>query len=244
MTSNSTGKITVINRMHPDEWPGDQVDEMFSRLHIPGVQFVTRDVPEAHMRSRGIEPGINTVRCFPGRPDGNRDEQWAWQVTEFCRDSALVLDIHGVRRGRGRSYPFTSAESWSSPLVRGVASLVGSTWVQFIPAPHPVTVLPNCVGADLALSTSFLDELPGLLRQLSQGWVPPTRTMKAYRITGGVKASEAKAVGLKRRYEQLERLPDEAARRLGLPVPAHAIGWDADTLEPLTGYWGDVMTTA
>jgi hypothetical protein len=244
MTSNSIGKITVINRMHPDEWPGDQVDEMFRYLRIPGVQFITREVPEAAMRSRGIEPGMNTVHCFPGRPNGNRDEQWAWQVTQLCRDSVLTLDIHGALADYGGAYAFTSSGNWSNPLVQGVSSLLDTDWCVLFPKPFAAAHLPNYIGVDLPQSATFLRDLPAYLARLARGWRPKPRDMTPYRFVRAVQGTEARRAGLSRSYKQLERLPDDAARMLGLPVPAHAFDWDADTLEPIAGVWGEVMTPA
>ena len=231
-------KILVLNRMHLDEWPAGQVAEVLMSLAgHPDIAGFTRAAPEPGWRPRrGFDANITS--CFPGRPDGNREQRDAWQVTLLAGKADLVLDIHGTRDA-AESFPFYGPAGRRGRLVRGVASLLDCEQAVVIGAPHPAGVLDHYAGWDLSPGHPLIDALPGLLTALAAGWVPPIRPMAQYRAVGGIQAVDALRAGLQREYPPFTRLPDQAVRALDLPVPAYAFSWDADR-HAHTGYWGEV----
>ena len=231
-------KILVLNRMHLDEWPSDQVAEVLKRLAgHPDIAGFTREAPGPGWKPRrGYD--ANITDCFPGSPGGNREQRDAWQVTLLARTADLVLDIHGTRNP-AENFPFYGPAGRSSRLVRSTASLLGCDHAVIIEAPHPAGVLHNYVGWDLSPGNPVIEALPGFLTALAKGWTPPIRSMAEYRIMDGIREPDALRVGLQPHYPPFTRLPDEAIRALGLPVPAYAFSWDAD-LYAHTGYWGEV----
>ena len=230
--------VLVLNRMHLDEWPADRVAEILDGLMgHPGIIGFTRDAPgPGWTPRRGYDTNITS--CFPGDPNGNREQQDAWRVTQLAKQADLVLDIHGTRN-EGWDYPFYGAAGRTSPLVTGIAGLLGCERAAVIGAPHPAGVLDNYVGWDLSPSTAVLAKLAGWLGDLTRGWVPPARPMAEYRMVGAIRADDALRLGLPREYPPFARLPDQAIRSLGLPTPAYAFTWGPD-LYSHTGYWGEV----
>ena len=84
-------RILVLNRMHLDEWPPDQVakilESLKDRREIIGF---TREAPGAGWKmQRGYEDNITD--CFPGSPSGNREQRDAWQITRLAQKADLVL---------------------------------------------------------------------------------------------------------------------------------------------------------
>ena len=231
-------KILVLNRMHLDEWPSDQVAEILQDLAAhPDIVGFTRDVPGPGWKpQRGYD--ANITECFPGSPRGNREQRDAWQVTRLARTADLVLDIHGTRNP-AENFPFYGPEGRTRRLVRGTASLLGCDHAVVIEAPHPAGVLHNYVGWDLGPGNPVVKALPGLLVALARGWIPAIRPMAEYRIVDAIREADALQVGLQPEYLPFSRLPDRAIRALGLPVPAYALSWNAD-LYAHTGYRGDV----
>ena len=234
--------ILVLNRMHLDEWPSEQVAEVLESLAAhPDIAGFTREAPDPGRRPRrGFE--ANITGCFPGRPDGNREQRDAWRITRLAEQADLVLDIHGTRNG-AESFPFYGPVGRYSRLVRGTASLVDCEQAVILDTPHPAGVLHHYVGWDLSPGHPLIGALPGLLTALTTGWVPPIRPVAEYRAVDGIKEVDALRVGLQRRYPPFTRLPDQAVRTLGLPVPAYAFSWDADRFAH-TGYWGEVAVPA
>jgi hypothetical protein len=231
-------RILVLNRMHLDEWPSDQVAGVLKSLAgHPDIVGFTREAPDPGWKpQRGYD--ANITDCFPGSPRGNREQRDAWQVTRLARKACLVLDIHGTRNP-AENFPFYGPAGRSSPLIRGTASLLGSDDAVIVDAPHPAGVLHNYVGWDLAPGNPLVEALPGLLAALATGWIPPTRPIAEYRVMAGIPETDALRAGLQPGYPPFTRLPDRAIRALGLPVPAYAVSWDAD-LYAHTGYWGEV----
>jgi hypothetical protein len=103
----------------------------------------------------------------------------------------------------------------------------------------PAKFLPNYVGWDLAPGTSALNLLPGWLRRVADGWVPPRVNMNEFRGAGNFRAEMAERLGLSRVLDDFTRLPDCAARELGLAPPVFALAWNADAIKH-TGIWGEV----
>lgn len=231
-------RILVLNRMHLDEWPSDQVAVILESLKDHrGITGFTREAPDAGwIKRRGYEGNITD--CFPGSPIGNREQRDAWQITRIAQQADLVLDIHGTGNN-GWEFPFYGARSRSSPLVAGTASLLRCERAAILTAPHPAGVLQNYVGWDLSPDTAVLPHLREWLADLASGWIPPARPMAEYRIVDGIRKDDALRLGLQRQYPPLTRLPDTAIRALGLPTPAYVFGWGAD-LYCHTGYWGEV----
>jgi hypothetical protein len=231
-------KILVLNRMHLDEWPAGQVESMLESLRQhPAITGFSRQAPApGAVRRRGHD--ANITDCFPGSPDGNREERDAWRITGLARNADLVLDIHGTRQ-QDETFAFYGPAGRSSPLVTGVAALLGSDHAVIIRAPHPAGVLPGYVGWDLAPGSAILEKLPGWLTAIAAGWTPPARPMAEYRYVDGIQQKDAERAGLRRQYPPFTRLPDEAMRALGLPVPAYTLSWNAD-LYGHTGYWGEI----
>jgi hypothetical protein len=231
-------KILVLNRMHLDEWPADQVEAMLTSLRgHPAITGFSRPAPaQGAVPRRGYD--ANITDCFPGSPSGNREERDAWRITRLSQGADLVLDIHGTRQA-DETYPFYGPAGRLSPLVAGVASLLGSDRAVVLHAPHPAGVLPGYIGWDLAPASAILQELPGWLAALAEGWIPPARPMAEYRCVDGIRHQDAERLGLRREYPPFTRLPDEAMRALALPVPAYAFSWSA-SLYGHTGYWGQV----
>lgn len=231
-------KILVLNRMHLDEWPADQVARTLASLN--GQRLITgfsRETPRAGGKTqRGYDDNI--TNCFPGSPTGNREQRDAWQVTQLAQQADLVLDIHGTMN-KGWDFPFYGAAGRSSPLITGVASLLGCERAAILGRPHPAGLLQNYVGWDLSTATAVLTNLGAWLTDLAQGWIPPARPMAEYRIIGGILKEDARRVRLQPEYPPFARLPDRAIRVLGLPIPAYAFSWSAD-LYSHTGYWGEV----
>jgi hypothetical protein len=228
-------KIVVLNRLHLDEWLSDEVDEILQRVQ-PGVICFSRAAPPAGFRKRrGYEGNITDI--FPGRRDGTREQRDAWLITQLCWGADLVLDIHG-NNDRDNDYPFYGPPP-ASPLVRGTASLLGSKRAYIHDFPHPAGALQNYVGWDLSRGTRVLGQLAGWLDDLALGWVPPAVPMREFRMAGGVRAEDARRFRLDPEYQPFTRLPDGAARALGLGVPAYAISWSAAAYGH-TGYWGEV----
>jgi hypothetical protein len=230
-------KILVLNRMHLDEWPAEQVEAILRGLrNHPRIAGFTREASSpGQTGQRGHEANITS--CFPGRPDGNREQQDAWTITQRARHADLVLDIHGTR-DEAETFPFYGPAGRHSPLVTGTASLLGSDHAVVIEAPHPAGVLHNYVGWDLSPGHPALGELAGWLAALAAGWMPPAQPMTEYRYAQGIRSDDAMRLGLPRRYPPFARLPDQAMHALGIPVPAYAFSWDADRYAH-TGYWGE-----
>lgn len=229
-------KILVLNRMHLDEWPSDQIAKILKSLENPDITGFTREAPGPGWKpQRGYE--ANITDCFPGSPRGNREQQDAWQVTRLARKADLVLDIHGTRNP-AENFPFYGPAGRSSRLVKATASLLGCEHAVIIEAPHPAGVLHNYVGWDLSPGNPVVEALPGLLAALAKSWIPPIRPMAEYQVIGGIQEPDARRVGLQPEYPPFTRLPDRAIRALGLPVPAYALSWDAN-LYAHTGYWGE-----
>jgi hypothetical protein len=231
-------KIVVLNRLHLDEWLSDHVAEILRQLSgLPDLTCYSRPAPPAGFgKRRGYEGNITD--SFPGRCDGTREQSDAWRITRLCRGAHLVLDIHG-NSDQDNDYPFYGCSMGASALVRGTASLLGSERV-FIPcSPHPAATLPNYVGWDLSLGTAVLGKLQGWVDALARGWQPPPVPMREYRMAGGVRAEDARRFRLAPEYQPFTRLPDAAARGLGLSTPAYAISWSAAAYGH-TGYWGEV----
>lgn len=230
--------IVVINRIHTDEvWVGDAADELFEGLSIPGVRFVTREVPDFARTQRGVVENIIT-KFEEALPDGNADEQFAHRIKEKAQHADLVLDLHGTRYGES----FGFCGDYPSDLALGVAALLGTTIVH-CPRPHAASLIPNYAGWDISPDdVGRLKELPDLLAALTKGWSPVTPTLQHYRHAGKeVGVADAKRLGLARQYQEFERLPDSVSRLLGLSVPALALAWDADKNES-RGYFGEVVT--
>lgn len=235
-------KVLVLNRMHLDEWPAGQVESMLTNLSgNPAITGFSRQAPAlGASRQRGYDGNITD--CFPGHPRGNREERDAWRITQLSRSADLVLDIHGTRR-TDETFPFYGPAGRTSPLIKGVAALLGADYAIIPRAPHPAGVLPGYVGWDLAPGSTVLQELPGWLGALAAGWTPPGRPMAEYQYVDGIQHEDAKRLGLQREYPPLTRLPDHAMRSLGLPLPAYALSWSAD-LNGHTGYWGEIVVPA
>jgi hypothetical protein len=227
----------VLNRMHLDEWPSDQVATILESLKDHrGIIAFTREAPGAGWTTpRGYEGNITD--CFPGSPSGDREQRDAWQITRLAQHADLVLDIHGTGN-KGCEFPFYGVTGRSSPLVTGTASLLRCERAAILTAPHPAGVLQNYVGWDLSPDTAVLRKLRDWLGDLACGWIPPARPMAEYRIVDGIREADALRLGLQREYPPLARLPDKAIRALGLPTPAYAFNWGAD-LYRHTGYWGE-----
>lgn len=232
-------KILVLNRMHLDEWPADQVESMLRSLrNHPAITGFSRQAPAlGAVRQRGYD--ANITDCFPGSPRGNREQRDAWQITQLSQNADLVLDVHGTR-DKDETFAFYGSAGRSSALVTGVAALLGGEQAVILQAPHPAGVLPNYVGWDLGPGNPILQKLPGWLAALAAGWIPPARPMTEYRYMAGIQQKDAERVGLQREYPPFGRLPDQAMHALGLPVPAYAFSWSAD-LYGHTGYWGEVV---
>ena len=101
-------RILVLNRMHLDEWPSDQVAVILESLKDHrGITGFTREAPDAGwIKRRGYEGNITD--CFPGSPIGNREQRDAWQITRIAQQADLVLDIHGTGNN-GWEFPFYGA---------------------------------------------------------------------------------------------------------------------------------------
>lgn len=231
-------KILVLNRMHLDEWPADEVAAILGALRgHPEIVGFTRQAPSgAGCMKRGYDGNITD--CFPGSPEGNREQRDAWTVTRLAQDADLVLDIHGTKN-HGWDFPFYGPAGRGDALVTGTASLLGCDRAAVIAAPHPAGLLRHYVGWDLSPGNTILKRLPGWLTDIADGWVPPSRPMTEYRMVGAILAADALRLGLERRYPRFARLPDEAMRDLGFPTPAHAFSWGAE-LYGHTGYWGEI----
>jgi hypothetical protein len=231
-------KTLVLNRMHLDEWPAAQVESMLEGLRDhPAITGFSRPAPAPGAQPRrGYD--ANITDCFPGRPDGNREQRDAWRITQLSRGADLVLDIHGTGQ-QDVTFAFYGPAGRSSPLVAGVAALLGSNYAVVVPAPHPAGVLPGYVGWDLAPGNPVLQNLPDWLAAIAEGWIPPARPLTEFRYAGGIQGRDAERVGLQREYPPFARLPDQALRALDLPVPGYAFGWSADRYGH-TGYWGEV----
>ncbi len=235
-------KIVVLNRLHLDEWPSDQVARILESLrdHPEITSFTRQALAPSIPKRRGHN--ANITQCFPGDSRGNAEERDARRITRLCRGSDLVLDIHGNNNAVGSDHPFYGAASRDNPLVMGVASLLGSRHgVVYVDGPHPAVTLANYVGWDLSPNTTALGQLSSWLVAIAEGWVPATRRMREYRPVGEVLAEDGRRLGLKRVYPDFARLPDDAAKELGFPLPAFASCWNAD-LVGHTGYWGEVST--
>jgi hypothetical protein len=230
--------ILVLNRMHLDEWPSDQVAKIMETLDgHSGIIAFTREAPDAGaQKQRGYD--ANITDCFPGCPSGNREQRDAWRITQLAQKADLVLDIHGTANV-GWDFPFYGPAGRSSPLVAGTASLLGCDRVAILPAPHPAGVLRNYVGWDLSTETTVLSRLGEWLSDLAHGWIPRARPMAEYRVVGGISEDDALRLGLHPEYPPFARLPDQAIRALGLPAPAYAFCWGAE-LYRHTGYWGEI----
>lgn len=231
-------RILVLNRMHLDEWPADQVSEVLDSLrgNRDIVGFTREALAAGETPRRGVD--ANITDCFPGSLDGNAEQRDAYRITGLARTADLVLDIHGTRND-GWDYPFYGPAGRGHPLVAGTAALLGCQRAAIIAAPHPAGVLPNYVGWDLSPATAVLPRLRRWLSDLAGGWVPAARPMSEYRMVAGIREADALRLGLRRTYPPFARLPDRAVRALGLPVPAYAFSWSAD-LYRHTGYWGEV----
>lgn len=234
-------RILVLNRMHLDEWPAEPVGAILDRLRgHPEITGFTRQVPgPGERRRRGYDGNITD--CFPGSPDGNREQKDAWTITQLAQNADLVLDIHGTRAA-DETFPFYGPAGRSSPLIRGTASLLACDHAVVIGVPHPAGVLRNYVGWDLAPGTSVLGKLPGWLAALTAGWIPAERAMAEYRYVGGIMENDAARLGLRRRYPPFARLPDGAMRTLGISTPAYAFSWNADRNRH-TGYRGEIAVS-
>jgi hypothetical protein len=228
-------KIVVLNRLHLDEWLSDEVDAILQRVHRDVTCFSRAAPPAGFRKRRGYEGNITD--SFPGHPGGTIEQRDAWLISQLCADADLVLDLHG-NNDTGNDYPFYGP-SPSSPLVRGMASLLGSERAFIHGIPHPAGALPNYVGWDLSRGTAVLGQLAGWLDDLVLGWLPPAVPMREFRMAGGIRAEDARRFRLDPEYRPFTRLPDGAARALGLGVPAYAISWSA-TAYGHTGYWGEV----
>jgi hypothetical protein len=202
--STSVIRILVLNRMHLDEWPAEHVEAILHRLRSrPEIMGFTRRAPgPGETRRRGYDDNITD--CFPGSPDGNREQRDAWTVTQLARKADLVLDIHGTRDA-DETFPFYGPAGRSSPLIRGTAALLGCDHVVIMEAPHPAGVLRNYVGWDLAPGSPLLRELPGWLAALTAGWIPEPRPMAEYRSVGGIREDDAVRLGLRRSYPSFAR---------------------------------------
>ena len=65
-------EILVLNRMHLDEWPSDQVATVLESLKDhQGITGFTREAPGAGWTKRRGYEG-NTTHCFPGSPPATK----------------------------------------------------------------------------------------------------------------------------------------------------------------------------
>jgi hypothetical protein len=218
-------KIVVLNRMHLDEWPSDEVEAALAAFsgHPVIKCFSRRPLPAGTPPRRGHDENI--TMCFPGDPNGNRDQRDARHITKLCQGSDLVLDIHGWNHEEG-DFPFYGLSSRGSPLVMGVASLLGSRHALLHKSPHPAGTLPNYVAWELSPSTTVLGQLRSWLEALAGGWVPQALCMQEYHYAGYVDQADARPLGLWRDHGIFGRLPDEGVLALGLRPPLHALAWD------------------
>jgi hypothetical protein len=231
-------RILVLNRMHLDEWSAEPVEAILNRLRDhPEITGFTRQAPgPGEARRRGYDDNITD--CFPGSPDGNREQRDAWTITQLAKITDLVLDIHGTRDA-DETFPFYGPAGRSSTLVRGTASLLGCDHAVIIGAPHPAGILRNYVGWDLAPGSPILGKLAGWLAALTAGWIPAERPMAEYRYVDAITENDAARLGLPRRYQPFAPLPDLAMRTLGIATPAYAFAWNADRNRH-TGYRGEI----
>jgi hypothetical protein len=230
--------IAVLNGMHFDEWPSDRADELLEgfRDH-PAVKVFSRERPPG-VFARGYD--ANIMDCFPGNPNGNREERDAYAIAQFCRGARLVWDIHGSKQPG--DYPVYSSRN-SSPLVAGVASLLESKYANVLDFDDEpiVRALPNYLVWDLAPNSPALERIPEILERLVDGWVPPSRPMREIRYTGTATLARVVELGLPMQYPRHTVLSDSVAEALGLPAPLVVICWDAQ-LYGHTGYIGELGT--
>lgn len=219
-TKDAERQVSAINWVHTDEWTGDSIDKLFSP-YIPGVRFHTRRVPEWAKWRRGMGPG-NPVYCFQGRPDGDADERYAWEVTTGSKGSVLRADFHSSRYGR--DYAVSSRRGWQSPLVRGLAGLTGRDQVLLNKAHHVAGVLADYCCIELTPGSTMLPRLPDYLARIARGWDPPERDMLTYEYLTCVPYAIAERLGLDRVYDHFATLPDRLAEELSLGVPLVAVG--------------------
>lgn len=85
--------------------------------------WLPREIPRAGGKTRRGYDGKIT-NCFPGSRSENREQRDAWQITQLAHQADLVLDIHGTMK-KGWDFPFYGTAGRSSPLIIGVASLLG-----------------------------------------------------------------------------------------------------------------------
>jgi hypothetical protein len=233
--------IVVVTEVHPDEGIiGNQVNQLFAEMLIPGVRLVTREVPMEARNQRGLVAGSNTV-VRQGNPDGDLDEQFIWEIKEAAKRARVVIDIHAHARKGAASYPFYGEGARRNPLVLGVASLLHSSGAVMHPAasPHLAASLSNLAGWDLAPDTD-VKALRPILERLGAGWRPPIRPMVEYRYFGAVSAADGSRCGFEEEYEQFAPLPAEALAKLGFPRECYASGWSA-TPYSHTDVWGEAL---
>src|SRR5207247_297547 len=85
--------------------------------------------------------------------------------------------------------------------------------------PHPSATLPNYVMWDLGRGTKMLKKLNEHLQQLSNGWVPPARSLTEYHSVGAITTADALQLRLSKKYDMFQRLPDRVAHLLGVHPP-------------------------
>lgn len=92
--SEGAMKLSVVCCVHGDEPFGKRVFDYYSSrmAQMPGCQLILANEEALEKGERFVDTDLN--RCFPGKPDGNREEQLADNIFELIKGSEYVIDVH------------------------------------------------------------------------------------------------------------------------------------------------------
>lgn len=93
---NELNGIPIIHRLFGGLNP--------ARVRGTVVAVVALNLPGVLANRRSFQEGMDLNRMFPGRPDGNDGERWAWGTFDrIVRHYDVLVDLHTASRGRVNS---------------------------------------------------------------------------------------------------------------------------------------------
>ena len=90
-------KILIVGSTHGHEKIGLRVIEELRKLNLNSnqVEFIVGNPKASELGVPFTEGDLN--RVFPGRPDGNYEEERAFELSEKILQADLVIDIHSTK---------------------------------------------------------------------------------------------------------------------------------------------------
>lgn len=102
-------KIAVVACLHGDEPCGLVVEKLLKRTNLKNtVYFIIANPVALKAKKRFIKTDMN--RIFPGKANGNTEEQLAYNISYILKKSDFVLDIHSTDK-ESPVFAITTADS-------------------------------------------------------------------------------------------------------------------------------------